>query len=124
MRLARSFCTVALLITLVAAGLLPARSAAVARFNRSSSTPAEHRASTLAAWPLGFEANRGQALPEIKFLSRAAGCSFGFTPSEIILAFANAEPSDATTLRMRCAGANRNTTPEGVAPRAGKMNYL
>ncbi|HJQ22604.1 MAG TPA: SBBP repeat-containing protein [Blastocatellia bacterium] len=124
MSLARFLCTAALLMMLVVAGLSPVRSATVERFNHPPSTPAEHRASTLAAWPLGFEANCGQAQSDVKFLSRGAGCSFGFTPSEIILAFANAEPSGATVLRMRCAGANRDIMPEGVAPRAGKMNYL
>jgi hypothetical protein len=45
--------------------------------------------------PLAFEANQGQAGSQVKFLSRGAGYSLFFTPTEAVLALQPSDPSPA-----------------------------
>lgn len=68
--------------------------------------------------PLSFEANRGQADPSVKFLSRGASYSFAFAPAEATLHLREA------VVRMKLAGANPNARIEGEEELPGKSNYL
>jgi hypothetical protein len=100
--------------------------------------------------PLSFEANQGQADPQVKFLSRGQGYSLFLTPTEAVFQLRNADfglrnanrPAFETgvrnpkseirnpqlarpvTLRMRLVGANPNAEARGVEELPGKSNYF
>ena len=46
--------------------------------------------------PLSFEVNRGQAKPEVKFLTRAGGSSLLLKSTEAVLVLSKVAPEDAT----------------------------
>lgn len=78
--------------------------------------------------PLDFELNRGQAPVAVKFLTRGAGDTFFFTPSETVLTLVTRGRADHTasssTLRLRFLGGNRHPLVEGLDPLPAKSNYL
>src|SRR5437762_1716767 len=93
--------------------------------------------------PLSFEANRGQADRNVKFLSRGHGGTWFLTPTEAVLSLwdaaaeaRNAEPAPAvgagrsgggqaaTVVRMRLMGANPAPQVSGVDRLPGDANYL
>jgi len=102
--------------------------------------------------PLSFEANQGQADPQVKFLSRGQGYSLFLTATEAVLQLRipappgqaadfglrnanSANPHSAglqptahslqpAVLRMRLVGANPNAEARGVEELAGKSNYF
>ena len=100
--------------------------------------------------PLSFEANRGQADGQIKFLSRGQGYTLLLTPNEAVLELRKVDfrtreenpmgdapnsqnprseirlpqsPSSAT-VRMKLAGANPQPHISGMEPSPGKANYF
>ena len=95
--------------------------------------------------PLSFEANRGQADRNVKFLSRGHGGTWFLTPTEVVLSFRDAaaergarKPEQApavqagrsggrqiaTVVRMRLMGANPAAEVSGVDRLPGDANYL
>jgi len=95
--------------------------------------------------PLRFEANRGQADPQVKFLSRGSGYTFFLTSEEAVMVLRSApaakgdqtrpeaalarapsreEPERQTVLRMRMVGANPAPKVDGLDALAGKNNYF
>jgi len=82
---------------------------------------------------LSFEANRGQADPEVRFLARGNGYTLFLTATETVLSLREpAAPGSRnekqtgkpTVLRMRLVGANPKAEVEGVDELAGKSNYF
>jgi len=123
--------------------------------NRDSTHKALHapRTTLVASYgklPLSFEANQGQADPQVKFLSRGQGYSLFLTPTEAVLQLRNVDfglrnanrPGFETgvrnpkseirnpqlarpvTLRMRLVGASPNVEARGVEELPGKSNYF
>jgi Beta-propeller repeat len=135
------------LVLLIAAFLLVAAGAAQdyrrpsALLQASASGPA--RPSRIVAaygrLPLSFEANRGQADAQVKFLSRGSGYSLYLTSTEAVLRLrkpasqdrgptgmeqAAAPEHSSALIRMRLAGANSLVRVEGLEELPGKSNYL
>jgi hypothetical protein len=100
-------------------------------------------AETYGKMPLSFEANRGQADAQVKFLSRGGGYTLFLTSSEAVwvsrrsaAAFESRpeatrrekrethRPTGETVLRMRLAGANPAPHIEGEDQLPGKSNYF
>ena len=83
--------------------------------------------------PLGFEANRGQTNPSVKFLSRGPGYTLFLTPREAVL-MSTSDPQDSTqgadetqrraVLRMKLLGATLQPQLSGVDRLPGKMHYF
>ena len=103
-------------VSLVAtvAAFLPAGSAAAIRAPR----PAPARAQQ--ALPLVFEANRGQADSQVKYLARTAAYSLYLAHSEMLLAL----PLGRQALRLRFLGASPAATVEGIDPLPGHSHYF
>jgi uncharacterized repeat protein (TIGR01451 family) len=94
--------------------------------------------------PLSFEANQGQADPQVKFLSRGSGYSLFLTSTEAVLALSrvvNTEGSNQlageqkaadlgqgstspAVLRMKLLGANPRPQVTGVERQAGETSYF
>ncbi len=68
--------------------------------------------------PLSFEANRGQAGGQVKFLARGPGYQLFLTATEAALDLRSA------SLRMKLDGANPDPQVEGLDQLSGKSNYL
>jgi hypothetical protein len=68
--------------------------------------------------PLSFEANVGQADPQVDFISRGSGYTLFLTPREAVLATA------ATALRMKFLGSEAKPRAVGQEQLPGKVNYL
>ncbi|HEU0005710.1 MAG TPA: SBBP repeat-containing protein, partial [Terriglobia bacterium] len=68
-----------------------------------------------------FEANVGQAHPQVRFLSRGRGAQLFLTNQEAVLRFGT---STSSILRLRLQGANRHVEPKGVEPEPGHSNYF
>jgi hypothetical protein len=86
---------------------------------------------------LRFEPNNGQAEPDIKFISRAAGYAVFLKSTEAILRFptanedseqptqdANTVPPARHVLRMRLVGTKHQATPAGVRRLPGTVSYF
>ncbi len=95
---------------------------------------------------LSFEPNLGQSDPQVKFLSRGNGYSLFLTSTEAVLALRKPENKidaksprspgiarpainaanqpEASVLRVKLVGANGKARSEGIAPLAGRSNYL
>ncbi|WP_155892100.1 SBBP repeat-containing protein [Conexibacter woesei] len=78
---------------------------------------AAHRAVTPAALPLVFEANRGQAPAEVRFVAHASGATLGFARGDVRIAARDGQ------LRMTAVG-GRLGEPLAAAPQSGRVNYL
>src|SRR5437660_12099220 len=109
----------------------------------SPELPQATKPQVLAAYgklPLSFEANDGQADPQVKFLSRGSGYTLFLTPTEAVLTLTKAdahakrrisgeatlvepEKRAGTVLRMRLVGANPAPEVAGVGELPGKSNY-
>ncbi len=81
--------------------------------------------------PLSFEANRGQADPRVRFLSRGNGSTLFLTSTEAVLALrsgAVAKLPDGSrrslVLRMKLVGANPAARVAGLDPLPGRSNYF
>ncbi len=94
-----------------------------------------------AALPLAFEANQGQADPQVKYMARASGYTMFLTQSEAVFSFSpQAGPSvgrghgltpyqpihergSAAVVRMRLVGGNSHSQLASMDPLPGKINY-
>jgi hypothetical protein len=88
--------------------------------------------------PLTFEANRGQAEPQVKFLSRnrgytayltAGGMTLSLRPSSVVQAAAPGQAANTTqganaNLQFTLVGAAQNTAAIGEDPQPGRVNYF
>ena len=82
-------------------------------------------------FPLRFEANQGQADPEVKFLSHGNGYTLFLAGNEAVLTLKKSEarsqksePSTGAVLRMKWVGANTTAKAVGLDELPGKSNYL
>ncbi len=95
--------------------------------------------------PLSFEANRGQAAPEVKFLAHGAGYSLLLAPAEAMMSmkvgtaesrssregspqsasrrFESGDPQ-SVTVGMKLVGARRDSPIEGIDRLPGSVNYF
>src|SRR2546422_760404 len=110
----------------------------------STEIPQATKPQVLAAYgklPLSFEANDGQADPQVKFLSRGSGYTLFLTSTEAVLTLTKAdayakrrisgeatlsepEKRAGTVLRMKLLGANPAPAVAGVGKLPGKSNYF
>ncbi|HEX2999281.1 MAG TPA: SBBP repeat-containing protein, partial [Armatimonadota bacterium] len=71
--------------------------------------------------PFGFELNRGQADPRVRFLCRRSQTALYLTDNEAIFIPNAAKPA---SLRMKLRGANPHPQLRGVAAQPGRVNYF
>jgi len=96
-------------------------------FLDAQSAPAVSHSASLSygKLPIGFEANQGQANPQVRFTSRTSAYTLFLTGSEAVLAFpASPGLQNAATFRMQLAGANPNLNPYGADQLPGVVNYF
>jgi hypothetical protein len=83
--------------------------------------------------PLSFEANRGQADPEVRFLARGSGYTLFLTATETVLSFpepaapgrrSERQTGKPAVLRMKLVGANPRPQVVGLDELPGKSNYF
>ena len=75
--------------------------------------------------PLTFEANMGQAHPEVRFQARGQGYQFFLAAHEQVLALqGTGQTKTAAAVRMRFIGANLQPRMSGVDPVEQKSHYL
>ncbi|HET6853403.1 MAG TPA: hypothetical protein VFH46_13965, partial [Pyrinomonadaceae bacterium] len=87
--------------------------------------------------PLRFEANMGQADPQVDFISRGSGYTLFLTPREAVLALRAAaaspkrgdgrndnESATGAVLRMKFAGSDEKPRVAGQVELPGKVNYF
>lgn len=84
--------------------------------------------------PLGFEANRGQAPEDVKFVGRANASSFLFKQNEVLLSIHNRGSRNASSsskrtvttaqIGMKFEGANQHPEITGKELRATRANYF
>ncbi|MGH8635587.1 MAG: hypothetical protein ACREUZ_00470 [Burkholderiales bacterium] len=72
--------------------------------------------------PLHFEANRGQAHEDVRFLARGPGYGLYLTAGEAVLALG--AKNEGAVLRMALVGANRKPLVSGLEELPGKANYF
>src|SRR5262249_12023170 len=72
--------------------------------------------------PLAFEANRGQAPAEVKFLARGAGYTVFLTPSEAVLTLDRGE-SDRAVVRLMPVATRDGARIAGENPLPGVVTY-
>ena len=100
-------------------------------------TPESRQAVVSAHVPLNFEANKGQADAQVKFLSRGSGYALFLTSDEAVLKLRSVVPRQhsvssesrknavsAAVLRMKLLGASQNASVSGESELPGKSNYL
>jgi hypothetical protein len=83
---------------------------------------------------LGFEANRGQAQADVKFVGRGPGFGLLLKPGEAVFAITDPEPrlvslpiersSKSGRLAMKLEGANSTPFVSGLEPREARANYF
>jgi hypothetical protein len=71
--------------------------------------------------PLAFEANRGQADPQVKFLARGRGYTLFLTSTEAVLALGK---SGSAVLRMKVLGASEASRVTGTSELPGRTSYF
>ena len=90
--------------------------------------------------PLIFEANRGQAAGQVKFLSRGSGYTAFLTTGGMVLTLrpsrvvapskaanqrvSSPKPATSTTLQFQLVGANKNPAVVGEDAQPGRINYF
>src|SRR5206468_7950356 len=79
---------------------------------------------TLSSLPLLFEANRGQAETEVKYLFRSSSYTLFFTPGEAVVASPGASPGSGPAVRMQFVGENPTVRLEGLNSSSASVNYF
>jgi hypothetical protein len=98
--------------------------AATLAFQPAFAGPGHHLAAfAYARLPLQFEANRGQADEQVKFLSRGGEHALLLAPSETVLALGR-RGEHQTIVRTRFVGSDPRAAIAGEQELAGKVNYL
>lgn len=85
--------------------------------------PQEQVRGTYGRLPLSFEANQGQADPEVKFLSRGKGYALFLTSTEAVLVLRRSARAGAV-LRIELVGANRRPRVRGLQELPGRSHYF
>src|SRR5579863_9311577 len=87
--------------------------------------PAPGRHLAYARAPRGFEVNRGQSDPRVRFLTRGHGYAVFLTPEEAVLALAGegGQQSDSA-LRLKLMGANPEPVWSGLDALPGSSYYF
>ncbi len=146
--------TAAIAILVIAAFAISGRaairaSATAKKPSQAIAAPQSHQPAprvNFAKLPMSFEPNVGQSDARVKFLSRGPGYTLFLTPSEAVLALRKPEQQNAaksphllgsaqhalkaaheappSVLRVTLVGANGKARSEGIAPLAGRSNYL
>jgi len=83
-------------------------------------------------FPLAFEPNRGQADPQVKFISRGRGRALYLTAQGAVLALtpaeadvkASAAASKSAAVAMSLVGSNAHAPLKGLDPMTAKTNYF
>src|SRR5688500_17219209 len=103
---------------MVAAAMLPAALGVL----QSSATLPELGTSRpdLGKLPLQFEANWGQAAPEVGYMTRNGNNALFFTPGEVALALQGTEAG----LKLQFVGANPSHAISSGTQLPGKVNYM
>jgi hypothetical protein len=101
-----------------------------------------HTSQAYGELPLSFEANQGQADPQVRFTSGGSGYRLFLTSTEAVLVFSNVRSElkeekvldrnqkskirehKPAVLRMKMVGANRSAKVCGLGQLPGKSNYL
>src|SRR6266404_656815 len=102
-----------------------------------ASTPDQVSTAQLRAAPMSFEANRGQTVDSVRFLSRGPGYTLFLTPREAVLSLRSLGTESSgrgqrrpqskmnqACLTMTFVGANPQPEVEGVEQLAGTANYF
>src|SRR6267378_4372183 len=80
------------------------------------------------ALAMSFEANRGQADPQVKYISRGRGYTLFLRPGEATLALYKTQipgvEAKPFVVRMQFPGGNPQPAVEGLDELPGKANYL
>jgi hypothetical protein len=75
--------------------------------------------------PLFFEANLGQAAPEVRYLARAGGYTLQLQPQSVVIRLQSPGPqAKSATVRMRFLGGGSAKDMQGIEERLGRANYL
>ena len=115
---------------LLAVGIaLPATAQSLAQVPKGGVLPVSVSAKNrlvqaLAAMPLTFEKNVGQADERVSFLSRMSGYTLFLTGTDSVFVHSGKARHSASALRIRWLGASSAAIPEGDAQMGGKSNYL
>jgi hypothetical protein len=92
--------------------------------------PASKAATLPLSLPFFFEPNRGQADPEVKFLSRGAGYGLYLSANEAVLklrrssAKSSHHQASSSVIRMQLDGGDTSARVMGVSPLPGKSSYF
>lgn len=100
----------------------------------------EHNNTNYGKLPLVFEANQGQADPQVRFLFRGSGYTAFLTPGSLVLSLRPAKVAPiqpignrarasnvvppATTMQFRLLGATKNPVVVGENQQLGRVNYF
>jgi hypothetical protein len=76
----------------------------------------ERAIDALGSLPLGFERNRGQTDPRVKFLARGQGLTLFLSSADAVLVTRDA------AIRMRLLGANPDSDPQGLDELPGRVH--
>jgi len=74
--------------------------------------------------PLQFEANRGQAEPKVKYISRGSRHALYLTPDEAVLSLHNEATKRSASLHLKMIGANAAPEVAGQDELPGRVNYF
>jgi beta-propeller repeat-containing protein len=92
---------------------------------------ASHLVNDFGNLPLSFEANNGQAKPEVKFIARGRGYGFLLTNKEAVLLFERerkrtngTKKTDVDALGFTLVNSNSDAALSGSMPLPGTTNYL
>ena len=133
----QSICSLAASLVLLSSVFCAAQAAPLGG-NAAQNIPQTRRAqATYGKLPLTFEANRGQADPQVKFVAHGSGYSVFLTSGQMVLALrssvssngdkspaANAAGTAGTVLRLNLVGANPSPAVAGENLQPGKVNYF
>lgn len=118
----------------VAGGRRPVPVRTVAPAHAAGSTGAASARAADGALPLGFEVNRGQSDPAVRFLAHSGGATVFLTSGDVVLSLPasgltlrlHARPTvhAATIVRLHLLGANPAPQIAGLDRLPGRVNYL
>jgi plastocyanin len=81
-------------------------------------------AATYGQIPLSFEANQGQAAPQVNYLARGPGFGLFLSATEAALSLAGAGSGTGNTISVTLIGANSGAVPVGLDKLASTSNYF
>jgi PKD repeat protein len=90
----------------------------------TAAPPAGRTITSYARLPLAFEANQGQAGPDVEFLARGPGYTVSLGSSEAVLVLGTSGSGMPGRVRMRLVGANPAPAVAGLDQLPGKSHYF